>query len=253
MYAVPWQLRERTAVLQSGGLLAEIISLRPSDGMVNIVVAGRRLAEARLLGIAVDPDHQRPIAGPSEVHIRGADLVVACEEPGQWPLHVDAVWRAVAATTCGEFLAGVDLIVSVRTHVLDAHPNLTVESIVPASEVLRVTAGQSMRAPIEPLSSLPTIMGPESGGGCLLFRLPNVELTYVEMVHPVDFQYDELSRSESGGDSLRLAHRLFRTDLEKGVLLRARLRGIFVNRHNDAQVAATCCASFATSEPPLST
>ena len=96
-------------------------------------------------------------------------------------------------------------------------------------------------------------IGPESGAGCLLFRLPDVDLSYVEMVHPADFQHDELSPGRPGGGALRIAHRLFRTSLEKGVILRARVRGVFVNRRDDAEAAAECYAAFAAADPPLGT
>ena len=55
-------------------------------------------------------------------------------------------------------------------------------------------------------------IAPPDGTGCLLFRMPGSDLTYVEMVHPADFQHDELSWDASGGDTLRIAHRLFRTE-----------------------------------------
>ncbi len=94
-------------------------------------------------------------------------------------------------------------------------------------------------------------MGPDSGTGCLLFRMPDLDLSYVEMVHPADFQYDELRRDESGGDVACITHRLFRTNLEKGVILRARVRGIFLKRSADMEIAAQCYAAFAGADPPL--
>ena len=253
MYPVSWQLRELDAVLQCGGLSAKIAFSRPSDGMVNVVVADHRLGAARLLGIGVGPAVESQGTCPIESYVRGPDLAVAYEASGQWPVRVDALWRAIAPATPDKFLAGVDLIVSVRTHLLDAHPNLAVQSVVPASDVFRLAG--PCGAACEPLAlsaAAPTIIGPDNGGGCLLFRLPKVDLTYLEMVHPADFQHDELSGSESGGP-LRIAHRLFRMTLEKGVILRARIRGVFMNRQQDAEVAAECYASLAAADPPLST
>ena len=57
----------------------------------------------------------------------------------------------------------------------------------------------------------------------------------------------------SGGDMLRIAHRLFRTNLEKGVILRARVRSVFLARRGDTAAAAQCYAAFATADPPLGT
>jgi hypothetical protein len=41
--------------------------------------------------------------------------------------------------------------------------------------------------------------------------------------------------------------------LEKGVILRARRRGVFVPRANDNEAAARCYEAFAKSPPPLTT
>ncbi len=99
----------------------------------------------------------------------------------------------------------------------------------------------------------PAAIGPDSGTGCLLFRLPGGDLSYAEMVHPADFQYDEFQPGESRGNVVCIAHRLFRTNLEKGVILRARVRGIFLKRPDDTQIAARCYAAFAGADPPLGT
>ena len=100
-------------------------------------------------------------------------------------------------------------------------------------------------------TAAPTTIRPDSGAGCVLFRMPGFDLSYVEMVHPADFQCDECVRNESNGDVAGMAHRLFRTNLEKGVILRARVRGVFSNRSDDMKIAAQCYAAFAGEDPPL--
>jgi hypothetical protein len=73
------------------------------------------------------------------------------------------------------------------------------------------------------------------------------------MVHPADFQHDELLRNSVQQQAAYLRHRLFPEPLEKGVILRARVRGVFVPRDGDTQIAAECFDAFAATEPPLST
>ena len=86
-----------------------------------------------------------------------------------------------------------------------------------------------------------------------LRRRPNrVDLTYVEMIHPADFQHDAVGEDNPEGRTLRITHHLFRTNLEKGVILRARVRGVFLSQQNDAKVVAQCYARFAAADPPLS-
>ncbi len=252
MHFVPWQLREHAATLQLDGLSAEVAAWRPCQGLVNVVAAGSSVAAARLLGVATGPTVELRNAAPVECYVRGADLVVAYESSRECPVRVDAVWRAIAPAAADRFLAAVDLIVSVRTHLLDAHPDLAVESVLPAGDVFRLRSVDSTAGePPAVATAAPAIMEPQSGSGCLLFRLPNVGLTYVEMVHPVDFQHDQLSHGPPGSGELRVAHRLFRSSLEKGVILRARVRGAFVERRDDVETGAECYAAFASVEPPL--
>jgi hypothetical protein len=129
---------------------------------------------------------------------------------------------------------------------------LAVRTELPASKVLRLNLSGSGRfdpfAPAEDLT-----LRPSGGPGCLLFRLSDVRASYVEMVHPVDFYQDTLIRTPAPGDGVRLRHQLFRDSLEKGVILRARVRGAFLLTDDDASVAAGCYEAFAAEKPPLST
>jgi hypothetical protein len=71
------------------------------------------------------------------------------------------------------------------------------------------------------------------------------------MVHPADFFEDELVTHHACAAELR--HNLFRNSLEKGVILRARIRGVFWSEPGDA--AALCNRefnSFKSSYTPLS-
>ncbi len=98
--------------------------------------------------------------------------------------------------------------------------------------------------------SAPLRLSPADGPGCVLWRLPGEELSYVEMISPGDFHDDEAALDAAAHGS-RLRHRLFPQSLEKGVLLRARVRGAFLPRADDCSRAAACYAAFAVAEPPL--
>jgi hypothetical protein len=71
------------------------------------------------------------------------------------------------------------------------------------------------------------------------------------MVHPADFCRDELTHETGQNPRLRACHRLFAAPLEKGVLLRGRVRGIFVPRIDDLAIAAAAYTRFAAEEPLL--
>ena len=105
-----------------------------------------------------------------------------------------ALWRAMPSGAADEFLAAVELVVSVRTRVArQSVPNWPCKAWFRQGEVLRLQSLDPVAwAPLCPTTAAPMMIGPDSGTGCLLFRLPGSDLSYVEMVHPADFQYDEL-------------------------------------------------------------
>jgi len=254
MSDTPWQPRGFTAAVHLNDLRAVADLTQARDGLTQLVIAGQAFPAARLLGIALFSTVDAAGAAPLENYVRGADLVVAYEPSGRQAVRVDALWRAIAPAAADVFLAAVDLVVSVRTDVLDSRPELPVQSTVPAGEVLQLQGLDPVAWTALALPSAAALtIGPGRGTGCVLFRLPGCDLTYVEMVHPADFQYDELRRDECGGQTVQIAHRLFRTSLEKGVILRARVRGIFLKRQGDTQCAAECYAAFAGADPPLGT
>jgi hypothetical protein len=227
----------------------ELDSARPHDGFTKITVAGQSLPAARLLGLVGLSSAASIDMRPRESYVRGPDLIATYEESRQAPIRVDCLWRAMPPGVADQVLATIDLVVSVRTCAFDSHPELAVASVVPANEILRLQCLGP--ADWTPQSLGPATIVPDSGTGCLLLRIAGSDLSYVEMVHPADFQYDELQPTESGGQAARVTHRLFRTNLEKGVILRGRVRGIFLKRFADLEIAAQCYAAFAGADPPL--
>jgi hypothetical protein len=247
-----WQSREYAATVQLHEFQATANLAQPHHGLTDVSVAGQLFPAARLLGIAASSTAVTACNSPTEHYVRGTDLIASYEEAGQWPIRVDCLWRATAPVAIERFLAALDLVVSVRAHALDSHPELAVSSVLPANEVLRLQSlGPDGWAPLCLTTATSTTIGPDSGTGCLLFRMPGSDLSYVEMVHPADFQCDEFPRDESREDIVCTTHRLFRTNLEKGVILRARVRGIFLKRSDDRKIAAQCYAAFAGADPPL--
>jgi hypothetical protein len=198
-------------------------------------------------------DEESPPA-PVECYVRGDDLVLSYEISPTCSMHVDALWRVVRPQLGEKFIVAVDLIVSVRTQQADAWPELAVESILPACETLRLDGVKPTRCrPLSPAPDATFTRGTQEGAGYLLFRQAGLALSYAEMVHPADLCHDEWLPGATEGEGSRLIHQLFRTALEKGVLLRGRVRAVFVPRIDDARLAAECYAAFAASEPPLGT
>jgi hypothetical protein len=98
------------------------------------------------------------------------------------------------------------------------------------------------------------------GTGVFLFRpvgagVGGVEFSYVEMIFPSDFCCASVRWGDTQGQTAKavLHSELFPESLEKGVIRRARLRGLFVPRADDLVTASQLFAEFAASPPPLTT
>ncbi len=250
MHSIAWRLEKHTARLKCDRFSATVDLTQPAEGMVEVCAGGCRLGGCRLLAVAMPSFPVGDADSLIERYVRGAELVGAYKESADHPVRVDVLWRAVGPNAGGRFVAAVELVVSVRTHVLEGCAELAVQSDVPACDTLRLTDADA--AKYRP-SAPPLRMDPREGPGCLLFRLPDAELSYAEMVHPIDFREDELSSDPASAGPLRVRHRLFSTRLEKGVILRARVRGVFLPRQDDLRTAAACYRAFAAAEPPLNT
>ena len=247
-----WKLKEHLVRLQADQLSAAIDLLKPQQGLSDINYRGMQLSSARLLAIDLGHLPTQQFGRLAERYARGADLVAAYEQPAASPLHIDALWRVVAPWPRAPLATAIELIVSVRTHLLEAQPDLHVHSIVPAEEVLRPAAAADGVAHWSPLPGEESrVLQPCGGPGCLLWRLPGGELSYAEMIHPADFQRDEFSGGRQDHRLTSVRHGLFADRLEKGVMLRARVRGVLMPRHQDQAVAAECYAVFAAADPPL--
>ncbi len=248
-----WRLVDERATLLSETLEAIVDLRRPNHGLTALRAAGTALAGS-LLGVAGAESPRTAPRLPSEHYVRGADLVVSYGGEQERPVRVDALWRSLEPPLAGGWLAAVDLIVSLRTALWDAQPSLEVSSRLAAADVLWLQSGP--KADFRSLDvgkGEPLSLGPGDGPGCILVRLLQPGLSYAEMVHPADFHLATILPADGAGGPIGLCYRLFPHTLEKGVMLRARVRGLVLPREHDARLAAAAYAAFSTAEPPLGT
>ena len=157
----------------------------------------------------------------------------------------------VAGTIDGVF-GGVELWASVQTRRLDSRPQIEVGNRFPAgTEVLAV----------------PNWPYP----GLRVFRLPGIQVSYVESVHPADVAIDA-ANADVGGSAIpsvnaKGEHAGGRANelrgtvewwtglnvvwMEKGVIRRCRVRGWWVARERDLAIAAELTLAFLADAPPL--
>ncbi len=242
-----WQLDGNVASLNVGELQARIDLARPRDGISQIVPRGVRQDRVQLFQLAsgeADPGDKRFL---KEFYVRGIDLVASYAETSDSPVSLEVYWRALTDVVP---LCGVELWVSEQTNQLESDPQLSSASQLPMCDAFRFEGTDNGQ-----LASLTLGEGEsarltgESGSGAFLFRPHGADWSYGEMVHPADFSAAHIE-AHAGG--LSLVNQLFgRECLEKGVIRRARLRGLFVPRQDDTTHIAEAYRLFASSELPL--
>jgi hypothetical protein len=91
----------------------------------------------------------------------------------------------------------------------------------------------------------------ESAATSRWMALHGAAYSYAEMVHPADFAGASLELR--GEELLRFSHPLFAERLEKGVIRRVRLCGVFLPRDRDLEKASAIYRNFIAEPLPLTT
>lgn len=240
-----WRLSGGLASLHCGSWQGRVDVDCPRAGLHGLARDGRTYDGLSALAVEIDT-----AANPlTDAYVRAADLIATYEATPSQPHRLQVYWRVQQS----DGLLAVDLYVSVQTQRLDVQSSVATSSVVPADEVLRLVDARSGRFEAVVLDDRRRQdIARGDGPGCLVFRLRGDAVSYAEMAHPVDFQGSELCRSGEGG-AYRLRHNLFAAHLEKGVILRARQRGVLLAREDDLAGAAAQYASFVAAELPLTT
>jgi hypothetical protein len=206
-------------------LRASFDALSPDLGLGEVSFGGTPLAGSRFLGIELEVGEPAVL---TEFYQRGRDLVVRYAQTDERVFAVTAYWRAGLLEAERMRHPHIDLIVSVETSLLDSRPLLAAKSFL-------LVAKESV------LSCPP---------GYLLGRFDEPGVSYAEMCHPEDAIIPAVA--EAGG-GVKVTTWLFGRPLEKGVILRSRLRGLFALRENDHPLAEAALAEFTAEAPPLTT
>jgi hypothetical protein len=243
-----WRLDDHRAQLNLGELQAAVDIAQPGIGLHDIILCGTRIAPASLLAARFAGQDPRQPQTVSDCFIRGRDLVVTYAQLFERPVRLQIYWRALGESDAPGCLAAVDVQVSVQTSLLEAWPALVIHSRLPTQGVSRLPRdGAARRAQA---SNDDPVTGSKIAG-CWLCRLPVIGLTYGEMVHPADVEREELVKAHAG--TTEISHHLFSQPLEKGVILRARARGVFVPIAGDLRTMAAAYDRFLAAPLPLTT
>jgi hypothetical protein len=232
-----WQLADSIATLESSDLHGRLDLKQPSGGLQLRSVEKASPFEVEIFGVSQHAAQHVDIA-KLDAYVRGRDLVALYDESLPDHLRTQIYWRALRASdlsaSCepNRIAAAFDLILSVNTSLLDSDPQVTVRSEIPASDSI-------VQLKVDP--------APEASA--VLVRLGSGKLSYVELVHPADACRSWIKTADAARSQIN--HLLFQQRLEKGVILRARIRAALISSENDEQLAAQLYQHFAASEPPL--
>ena len=234
------------AHLQSAALCGEVDLKRPERGLFQLRWRNQTLANHEILGVELAANEA---AGESLIdgYQRGGDLIAVYAETPQRPLRVQVYWRAA---NDADLETVVELQLSVQTSLLDSRPVLGAATRLPRGEVLRlVDVASGKFEPLNPAVAESLPLESEGRPLCWLVRWPDAGLSYVEMAQSGETHRSELSLSAAG--RLELKHQLFVEPLEKGVILRTRIRGAYLPTAGDEPRAAQAYREFLQSPPPL--
>ncbi|MEX2139278.1 MAG: hypothetical protein WD894_08460 [Pirellulales bacterium] len=239
----PWELNDSEARLTLGALVGQLDIRHPFAGL-SATFGGAKL---HLFYVELPPPTNPARDESPDCYVRGQDLVCTYLQDEQRKIRGQVYWRAFEWGP--DRAPSLDLIVSVQTSLLDSDPTLNLRSSFPALEVLAIkNLEQATTEDTTPRSSHVVKLRGEIAA-CWLFRLNAQNATYVEMVHPADFVSSRFQEVAAG--EVEHSTQLFRGSLEKGVILRSRLRGVVLPRSDDVAAAIACYREFAASEPPL--
>lgn len=246
-----WSLHADQARLQLGALAAVIDLRNPQRGLFDITLAGQPVSRQQLLGIHLEPASSLGSAPLLDRYVRGADLITTYAETPFRPVRVQVYWCGTTCVCDGLEIPRIELQALVQTSRLETAPHLGTATELTGGDVRRLTAcGNDAFERVESAPGEPASLDPQDGPGCFVFRIPGLRWSYVELIHPADFHHAELT---ADGATVQLAQRLFGEQLEKGVILRSRLRGLYVPRDRDEVLAARAYADFSAAAPPLTT
>jgi hypothetical protein len=232
-----WQLTHSNARLKVGSLKASVDLLNPSLGIHELKWNTAPIV-GNLLGVAVAEESAPPSSLSTaglDLYIRGNDLVGNYPQSQAQRFTLQIYWRIARSTTN---ILVIDTIVSLQTSLLECFPKALLTTQLPMGEMLAISRDDS-------LTIKERISSDEPAG--ILVRCNDESWSYFEMTHPTDLGCWRGVRN----DGLRLERELGGEFQEKGVIRRLRVRGAFLAREHDEQVARQILTEFAESEPPL--
>ncbi|HZZ26635.1 MAG TPA: hypothetical protein VFE46_01405 [Pirellulales bacterium] len=279
--SVVWQLAANSARITCPAWNATLDLQHPDRGlMLRLANSGGNLesskASSPLQILAAKFGNEEPLV-PAHIdaYVRGNDLIASYDAAGSQQIRVQIYWRCLtpaefAPAAADQVLAAFDLIFSMNTSLLDSEPKSQVRSVFSSEcAMLHLKPSASKKFHPEqiqlPVASTATEQGlvftaANQATGCFMVRREACPFSYVEMVHPNDFYRSSIVASSLPSPSQRppaetnriaIEHNLFPLRLEKGVILKARVRSAVISRQQDEATVVAAYQQFLSTELPL--
>jgi hypothetical protein len=236
-----WHERGTIADLMCGPLRGQVALDDPRRALAGLTWNGQSCAEFEVLRFSFPPD-----AHVVDSYIRGGDLVVTCSQSESAAIAPQLYYRLHEYWEFGA--AGIELVVSVQTSLLDSRPISTVRSL--ARDARLFHAPQLDAAAFRQWTENQWLNDGQSPLNLVVLRHEAGGVSYAEMVHPSDFGSMQLvvwHNGQSGAKSVLFQ----KPHLEKGVIRRARICGWFLPAENDLAVAVELAKQFIDEPLPL--
>ncbi len=248
-----WHFHGREARLETGALTAVARASQPGAGLTAVRFLDTPLDDLRVLQLGIDLPQQHGEEGVvEEAYVRGDDLIAVYKVDPERHVRRQVHWRYCRAGVETRTSSALRVIVSSQTDLLDADPRFLAVSELPCDEAWRLVDADAGRFERVSLRAGETICAkPQDGTSLFLFRLPDRPISYAEMVHPADYQSAELTAANDSRRGLKLSYSLGEERIEKGVIRRVQILGVFLAREDDQHRAAEFFRQLAREKPPL--
>jgi len=238
-----WQLEGQLARLALPGLTAVVDAARPAEGLTSVALRDRASQGASLLGVSASA-FSNPANSLAEWHVRGHDLFAVYESEQPDAVRLDIRWNVDFPAHGDSRLVQIDLLISIRTDQLGWRHAIYVDSCLPDSRAFQLVDPE--RGRFEPALDLDCAIG-----SCLLFCAKE-GWCYAELVRPTDPCRATLTAAGDASSGIHLRRQLFPSAaLEKGVILRTRIRALFFQHEADLKLLARGYKDFVTADMPL--
>ena len=231
-----WQMDANAlATVSSDGFALSVDTRRPAYGVHDISRHGVKYP-LRVLGISASP--AQDVESVSDAYVRGNDLIVAYEQTSDRTARPQMVWEA----SCQHGQVCLDVTIAMQTSLLESDPSLTVRSRLAGGPVLSLPQGAHGPDAFVPWQ-------PDNDWEGIFMRRLDEKVSYVEIIYPADFRSEQASLDDDGN----LQYSLINEFLEKGVIRKAQLRAMLVDRQDDVRAAWDGYLAVQNSAPPLAT